>query len=85
MFGVALLGLYSAGVAGWHLAVGAILVGFGLAIVLGGPLDRVIPPRLEPYEAPPWKQEKRYKYGKLLLDDRIDSDDSKQTDSSRPE
>ncbi len=75
------MGLYSVGVVGWHLAVGTILAGLVLAVVLAGPLDRVIPPRLEPYEAPYWKQDK---YVRLFSDERIDSEDKKQTDNSRP-
>ncbi len=81
-FGIALLCLYSVGVAGWHLAVGTILVGLVLTVVAAGPLSRVIPPRLEPYEPPPWKQPK---YLTLFPDERIDSDVHKQTDSSRAE
>ena len=84
MFGVALLGLYSAGVAGWHLAVGTILAGLVLNIVLAGPLDRVVPPPLEPYEAPFWKQGKQDKYGRLHLDERIEPEGDKQDDSSTP-
>ena len=84
MFGVALLGLYSAGVAGWHLAVGTILAGLVLNIVLAGPLDRVVPPPLEPYEAPFWKQGKQDKYGRLHLDKRTEPEDDKQDDSSTP-
>src|SRR6185369_12679165 len=83
MFGVALLCLYSMGVVGWHLAVGTILAGLVLAVVLAGPLDRVIPPRLEPYEAPFWNQTKQGKYLRLFVDESIDSDGGKKTDSSR--
>jgi len=85
MFGVALLCLYSMGVVGWHLAVGTILAGLVLAVVLAGPLDRVIPPRLEPYEAPFWNQGKQEKYLRLFPDERTDSDADKQTDVSHPE
>ncbi len=70
---------------GWHLAVGAFFVGLALTIVLAGPLGRVIPPRLEPYEAPFWKLPKADKYGRLFLDERTDSDGQKQTDDSRPD
>ena len=77
MFGVALLCLYSVGVVGWHLAVATILAGLGLAFVLAGPLDRVIPPRLEPYEPPWWKQQKAGRVLSLSLDERIDSEDGK--------
>lgn len=84
MFAVALVCLYALGVAGWRLALGMILLGFGMAVVLAGPLDRVIPPRLEPYEAPWWKQPKQDKYGRLHLDERIQTEDDKQTDSSPP-
>jgi hypothetical protein len=85
MFGVALLCLHSLGVVGWHLAVGTILAGLVLAVVLAGPLDRVIPPRLEPYEAPLWKQGKQDKYLRLFSDERTDSEDDKETDNSHPE
>jgi hypothetical protein len=85
MFGVAFLCLFAMGVGGWRLAVGTILAGFGLAVVVAGPLDRVIPPRLEPYKPPPWKQPKQGKYLTLFPDERIDSDCPRQTDSSRTE
>ena len=84
MWGVSLVGLYSVGVVGWHLAVGTILAGLALTVVLAGPLDRVLPPRLEPFEAPFWKQGKQEKYLRLSLDERVDSEDKKPTDSSRP-
>jgi hypothetical protein len=84
MFGFALVGLYAVGVVGWHLAVGAILAGLVLAVVLAGPLDRVIPPSLEPYEAPFWTLPKQDKYGRLHLDERVKPADSKQADSSPP-
>jgi hypothetical protein len=58
LFGVALLFLYLLGVRGWQLVPSTILVGFGMAIVLAGPLDRIIPPPLEPYQPPAWKKEK---------------------------
>jgi len=56
---VALLILYYLDFHGWRLLVGTILLGGGLAFVLAGPLDRILPPALEPYELPPWKQPKQ--------------------------
>jgi hypothetical protein len=84
MFGVALVCLYALGVTGWRLAVGVILLGFGMAFVLAGPLDRVIPPRLEPFEAPWWKLPKQDKYGRLHLEERVDPEDDKQAGDSPP-
>jgi hypothetical protein len=57
-FVVALFSLYLMGIRGWQLAVGTVLAGFVLAVIFGAPLDRILPPRLEPYKPSPWKQEK---------------------------
>lgn len=78
LFGVAFVGLYSMGVVGWHLAVGTLFAGLALAVVLAGPLDRVIPPRLEPYQAPFWKQGKQENYLGLFSDERSDSEHEKE-------
>jgi hypothetical protein len=47
--GVALLALYLYGFRGWHLFGSALIAGFLLAVILGAPLDRILPRRLEPY------------------------------------
>ncbi len=44
--------LYAMGFRGWELFLLAFLGGVALTVVLAGPLERVIPPRLEQYEAP---------------------------------
>jgi len=75
LFGVALLFLYLLGVRGWHLALGAVLGGFAAAVVLAGPLDRMIPRRLEAYRPPPWKEDK---FVTLFPRARSDSDEPKQ-------
>jgi hypothetical protein len=75
LFGVALLLLYVLGVRGWQLAVGAVVGGFLAAVVLAGPLDRIIPPRLEAYQPPPWKENR---FATLFPRDGADSDDAKQ-------
>jgi hypothetical protein len=85
MFGVALIGLYAMGIEGWRLLAGTILAGLVLTVVLAGPLGRLIPPPLEPYEAPLWNQPKQDKYGRLFLDERPASDGQKQTDDTRPD
>ncbi len=46
--------LYAMGSRGWGLFFLTLFGGVALAIVVAGPLDRVIPRRLEPYEAPFW-------------------------------
>jgi hypothetical protein len=56
-FAAALLCLYWLGVRGWQLLAGAVLGESLLTIALLAPLDRIIPRKLEPYDAPPWKQD----------------------------
>jgi hypothetical protein len=87
-FGVALLVLYLLGLRGWHLVLGTFIGGFLAAFVLGAPLDRIIPRRLEPYSplpplpTPPWKDEK---YTTLFPREHVDSDNPKQADQSGDE
>ena len=57
-FGVVFLSLYLLGLRGWHLLGAAVLVGSLLTVVLIGPLHRILPPRLEAYRPPPWKEDK---------------------------
>jgi len=79
-FAIALLALYLFGLRGWQLAVGTILVGFGLAVMLGAPLDRILPRRLELYHPPPWKQDG---FATRPPDGHVDSDNPKQQSPSR--
>ncbi len=64
LFGVALLVLYLLGERGWHLVLGTFIGGSLATVVLVGPLDRIMPRRLELYcpppslPTPPWKDEK---------------------------
>lgn len=51
---LAFLGLYVVGFRGWQLFLLAFIGGVVLTVILAGPLDRIIPPRLEAYEAPFW-------------------------------
>ncbi len=74
-FGVALLSLYLCGLRGWQLFVAAVLAGSFLTLVLTGPLDRIAPPRLEPYRPPPWKEDK---FTTLFPHERVDSDKPKE-------
>jgi len=53
------------------------LAGFALAIVVAGRLDRILPPRLEPYRRPPWKADK---FATLFPRDRVDSAKPKEED-----
>ena len=46
------VGLYAMGFRGWQLFVLGFLGGVVLTVIVAGPLDRVIPPRLEAYEIP---------------------------------
>lgn len=48
------IALYAIGFRGWELFLLAFVGGVALTVVLAGPLDRIIPPRLEQYEAPFW-------------------------------
>lgn len=61
------IALYAMGVRGWGLFLLAFFGGVALTVVLGAPLDRVIPPRLEPYEAPFWALASSSR-GKSVLD-----------------
>jgi len=73
--GVALLALYLLGLRGWQLFGAALLGAFVLTVVLIGPLDRVLPRRLEPYRPPPWKQPR---FVTLFPDGSVQSDERKQ-------
>ncbi|SRR5581483_149983 len=75
--GLALLLLYLLGLRGWELAVGAVLLGFALAVVFGAPFDRILPRRLELYRPPPWKEDKRVS---LFSREHADADNCKQAD-----
>ena len=48
------IALYAMRYRGWELFLLTFLGGVALTIIVAGPLDLVIPPRLEPYEAPFW-------------------------------
>ena len=72
-FGVALLSLYLAGLRGWQLFGAVLLAGSLLTLLLTVPLHRIVPPRLERYRPPPWK-EARFA---TLFPDRGDSDKPK--------
>jgi hypothetical protein len=73
--------LYLLGIRGWHLVAGTFIGGFLAAVVLGAPLDRIMPRRLEPFRplpplpTPPWKDEK---YTTLFPREQIHSDNSTQ-------
>ena len=56
-FMAALFILYFVGLRSWALAGASVLSAFVLTVLLIGPLTRILPPRLEAYRAPPWKQE----------------------------
>ena len=62
------IALYAMGFRSWGLFLLAFLGGLALVIVLAGPLDRVIPPRLEQYEAPFWALASRGTRKKSILD-----------------
>lgn len=51
---VVFIGLYAIGFRRWELFLLAFVGGVVLTVILAGPLDRIIPPRLEAYEAPYW-------------------------------
>lgn len=57
-FMAALLLLYFVGLRSWALVGATVVSAFVLTVLLIGPLTRILPPRLEAYRAPPWKQEK---------------------------
>jgi hypothetical protein len=85
--------LYVMAFRGWRLFLLAFLGGVALAVVLVGPLHRVISPRLEPYEAPFWTLPNGGPRGKSVLglfDDQNASGDSQnieppdQSDSKTP-
>jgi len=63
---LAFIALYEIGFRGWGLFLLTFLVGLPLTI-LGPPLHRVIPPRLEPYEAPFWALASGGTRGKSIL------------------
>jgi hypothetical protein len=62
---LAFIALYAMGFRGWELFLFAFLGGIALVVVLAGPLDRIIPPLLEPFEAPFWALPRRT--GKSVL------------------
>ena len=62
---IAFVALYAMGFRGWELFLLAFVGGLALTVVLAGPLGRVLPPRLEPYEAPFWALPSRR--GKSIL------------------
>jgi phage FluMu protein Com len=81
-FGVALVFLYLQGFRGWQLGGITVLGGGLLALMLYGPLTKILPPRLELYRQPlppPWKAEK---FTTIFPHESIDSVKSKQTDHS---
>ena len=55
---VVLLFLCLTGLRGWQLFFATILLGFVLAVLLFLPFTRVLPPKLETYRPPPWKEDK---------------------------
>ena len=74
-FGVPLLTLYLLGLRGWQLFGAVVLAGSFLTVVFIGPLHRIVPPRLEPYRPPPWKENK---FTTLFPRERVDSDKPKE-------
>ena len=58
LFGIALLITYLLAIRGWRLFGAALVGGFVLTVVLVGPLSRMLPPSLEPYRPPAWKETK---------------------------
>jgi hypothetical protein len=64
---LAFIALYAMGFRGWGLFLLAFLGGVPLT-VLGAALHRVIPPRLEPYEAPFWALPSAGTSGQSILD-----------------
>jgi hypothetical protein len=61
------IALYAMGYRGWGLFLLAFFGGVALTVALGAPLDRVIPRRLEPYEAPFWARSSEGTRGKSVL------------------
>jgi hypothetical protein len=55
---MALLFLYITGFRSWQLFVATIFLGFVLDVLLFLPVTRVLPPRLEAYRPPPWREDK---------------------------
>lgn len=89
--GVALIVLYFLGMRGWELFVGALLCGGVLAMVFIGPLDRLIPRRLESYRPPEWDSWRSSSAkGKTGLDlhgldtDNLDSNRNPRPEDERP-
>ncbi len=58
---------YAMGSRGWPLFLVTLLGGLALAIVVAGPLDRILPRRLEPYKAPFWASAGGGTKGKSIL------------------
>ena len=82
-FALALLALYIYGLRNWQLFAGGVALGAVLTVVLIGPLGRVLPQHLEPYEPPVWQQPKLPKYTTLSLHDAENSDTSEQSQPER--
>jgi len=80
--GVALLALYLLGLRGLQLFGAALVRGFVLTVVLAGPLGRVLPPSLEPYRHPPWKEPK---FVTLFPDETPQPDSVKDSGKGQPE
>jgi hypothetical protein len=80
--GVALLALYLLGLRGLQLFGAALAGGFVLTVVLAGPLGRVLPPSLEPYRPPPWKEPK---FVTLFPDETPQPDSVKDSGKGQPE
>lgn len=79
---LAFIALYAMGFHGWELFLLAFLGGLALTVALAGPLDRVIPPRLEPYEAPFWALPSTRGKSALGLSDRENAIDDSPSDHS---
>ena len=67
------IALYAMGFRGWVLFPMAFLGGVALTVVIGGPLGRIIPPPLEPYEVPFWAVPKGSGKSVLGLSDEQDA------------
>lgn len=67
LWGLVFIVLYGMGSRGWGLFLLTLFGGLALAIVVAGPLDRVLPRRLEPYKAPFWTQASGAPRGKSVL------------------
>jgi hypothetical protein len=89
--GIALLLLYLVGLRSWQLAIAVIPAGIILTFIFTGPLDRILPRRLELYSPPPWKRNKEEdrfvedKFVTLFPREDVDGDKAKKPDQAEDE